>query len=123
MDRFVARLQSSMNGVLDIISPFDIDIKITRIVLWILYVGGAAAEKKSERAWFVTHLSYFSDSLQLHYWENIKQVLQSFLWPLDWEECGILLWEEVDKDRAHMNQMLSEQQFIDNLDWTLQQDE
>ena len=65
MDRFVARLQTSMNEVLDTISPFDIDVKIARIVLWILYVGGTAAEKKPERAWFVTHLSYFCDSMQV----------------------------------------------------------
>jgi len=123
MDRFVFRLQSSMNAVLDTISPFDIDIKIARIVLWILYVGGAAAENKSERAWFVTHLSYFSDSLQIDSWENLREILQSFLWPLDWEQCGILLWEEVDKDRASINLLLSQEELMANLDWPLQQDE
>jgi hypothetical protein len=109
MDRFVTRLQASMNEVLDTISPFDIDVKIARILLWILYVGGTAAEKKPERAWFVTHLSYFCDSLQLNTWEDAKRTVQSFLWPSDWEECGSLLWEEVNKDRSTIDQLLAEQ--------------
>jgi len=114
MDRFVARLQASMNDVLDTISPFDIDVKIVRIVLWILYVGGTAAEKKPERAWFVTHLSYFCDSMQLNNWEDAKRTLQSFLWPSDWEECGGFLWEEVSKDRSTIDQLLAEQVRLDD---------
>lgn len=107
MDRFVARLQASMNEALDTISPFDIDVEMARIVLWILYVGGTAATQKPERAWFVAHLSCFCSSMHINTWEDAKQILESFLWPSDWEKCGCCLWEEVDKDRAAMDQLLA----------------
>ncbi|TVY83616.1 Cryptochrome-1 [Lachnellula suecica] len=115
MERFVARLQVSMNDVLSIISPFEIDVKTARIMLWILYVGGVAAEEKIERAWFVTHLSYICDSLQLNNWKDAKQILESFLWPLEWETDRARLWEEVDRDRATTSQLLTEQDYLDNL--------
>jgi hypothetical protein len=52
-----------MVEVLNTISPFDADIEIAGIVLWVLYIGGAAAEGKSERPWFVTNFTLFR---QLH---------------------------------------------------------
>lgn len=112
MDRFVIRLQGFMNGVLDNISPFEIDFGVARTALWGLYVGATAAEKKPERGWFVTHLSYLCDSLQLDSWDDAKQILESFLWPSSWDKHGVELWDEICKDRSIMSQLLTDETLV-----------
>ena len=56
-------------------------------------------------------------------WADAEQILESFLWPSDWEKCGRCLWEEVEKDWAAINQVIAAQDPLDDLGGVLRLDE
>lgn len=68
-----------------------------RILLWLLFVGGSAAEGRRSRRWFLVHTSRSLHSLKVDSWESVKNALLVFPYV---EECGEpfrRLWDEIEK--------------------------
>lgn len=103
MDRFVTRLQFSMNMVLNDISRYNANEKTARAILWVLYVGGTAAGGRPEREWFIAQLPDFCDNLGLKTFEEAEIILKDFLWAPTWQNQGRLLWMQVEEMRQLKN--------------------
>ena len=65
IDTLVARLQASMEQVLDSFSYGSIDRANAKSTFWALCVGGIAAVNRPERAWFMSAVVPFCVLLDL----------------------------------------------------------
>jgi len=67
---------------------------------WILILGGIAASDTKERDWFVRSISIVAKILKIGTWEEVAEIVESFLW-LE-SACGPggrILWAEVTRGR------------------------
>ncbi|KAK0124360.1 hypothetical protein ONS95_009328 [Cadophora gregata] len=112
MDRFAIRLKVSMNMVLNQSSSHKPNEKTTKAILWVLYVGGLAADDRPERQWFTMQLLDFCDTLGLKTWEETELVLKDFLWAPSWHYQGQSLWIQVEEIR-----------FLKNIEWSMADDD
>lgn len=65
-------------------------------LIWILFVGGAAAKGMPERAWFVKRLSTLVEWQGLTRWAEVKQLLRSVVWAVDaTDEEAVDLWDDI----------------------------
>ncbi|PVH86875.1 hypothetical protein DL98DRAFT_640558 [Cadophora sp. DSE1049] len=103
MDRLVTRLQFSMNMVLNDIFRHNANDKTAKAILWVLFVGGIAAEARPVREWFIMQLPGFCDTLGLKIYEEAELVLKDFLWAPSWQNQGQLLWMQVEEMRLLKN--------------------
>jgi hypothetical protein len=71
-----------------------------KTLLWILVLGGIAASDTNERGWFVRSIAMVAKILKIGTWEEVTEIMESFLW-LD-SACdagGRILWAEVRSRR------------------------
>lgn len=77
---------------------------LSNLHLWILILGGIAAQGKAEGPWFVAQLVEFARKWDFGSdWRAVEDVLETFLW-LD-SACGVSgrkLWVLVNEKRAEM---------------------
>ncbi|KAF8864166.1 hypothetical protein BDZ45DRAFT_721914 [Acephala macrosclerotiorum] len=96
----MARLQFSMNMVLNDITRYNSNEGSTKAMIWVLFVGGVAAGARPEREWFISHLLSFTDALELQLWEQAEPILKSFLWPAAWQNLGRALWTHIEEAKT-----------------------
>ena len=71
----------------------------SRILLWILVMGAIAAIGLPERPWFLSQIRTLSRRMGIGDWEEMKDVLQSFLWlPSASDLDGQDLWIEMQAE-------------------------
>jgi hypothetical protein len=99
MDRVIERLQHALGMVMDDISQYDLKENAARAILWVLIVGGVAADHRPCRGWFIEKILDFCDVLDMRTWADTEEILQKFLWPAAWDKPGYLLWEDVEEYR------------------------
>jgi hypothetical protein len=99
MDRVIERLQDALGMVMDDISQHDLKDNATRAILWVLIVGGVAADYRACRGWFLERILDFCDVLDMRTWKDTEEMLQRFLWPAAWHKPGYHLWEDVEECR------------------------
>lgn len=71
-----------------------------KTLLWILILGGIAASDTKERDWFVKSISIVAKILKIGTWEEVTEIVESFLW-LE-SACGFggrILWADVTMGR------------------------
>jgi hypothetical protein len=91
-------LQTLVRGLITSLEVTDIEsysVDCTRVLLWVLVLGGIAALGKPERPWFVSNLVLFAERSKLD-WDGAEAILKTFLW-LE-SACspgGRQLWDEV----------------------------
>lgn len=99
MDRVIERLQHALGKVMDDIPQHDLKENAARAILWVLIVGGVAADYRPCRGWFLERILDLCDVLDMRTWEDMEEILQKFLWPAAWHKPGFLLWEDVEEYR------------------------
>lgn len=68
-----------------------------KMLLWVLFMGGAVALQKSTRSWFVSILAIACSQLKMQSWHDIKEILLKYLWSdRIWEGRCKYLWIEVE---------------------------
>ena len=77
---------------------------LSEALLWVLFMGGAVAQRDSIRSWFVSVLTMVCTQLKIQSWHDIKEVLLKYLWcDRIWEERCKNLWLEVDYSRHYLS--------------------
>lgn len=68
------------------------------MMVWILYIAGVASVGSPDhQTWIVAALDRCFRRLKLDSWEEVKAILQDFLWlPITNDNDGIALWEEIE---------------------------
>ncbi|KAM3085842.1 hypothetical protein ACMFMG_002900 [Clarireedia jacksonii] len=70
------------------------------LMLWVLSVGGVAADGVPERGWFVSHLADQTNDLGIQSWKEMKGNISSVVWHETLcEDVHRRLWEEVVRKR------------------------
>jgi hypothetical protein len=70
------------------------------LMLWVLSVGGVAADGSPERRWFVSHLVDLTEDLGIQCWKEMKGNISSVVWhEILCEHVHRRFWEEVKKKR------------------------
>ncbi|EED17370.1 hypothetical protein TSTA_112060 [Talaromyces stipitatus ATCC 10500] len=67
------------------------------ILLWLLFVGGAAAEGRRTRQWFLGRLSNAVQTLNLDSWRRVKNVLEALPYVDECDEYLRRIWEELER--------------------------
>ncbi|KIM95653.1 hypothetical protein OIDMADRAFT_148736 [Oidiodendron maius Zn] len=68
-----------------------------KMLLWVLFMGGAVALQNSTRSWFVSILAIACSQLKMQSWHDIKEILLKYLWSdRIWEGRCKYLWFEVE---------------------------
>ena len=99
MDRVIERLQDALGMVMEDISQHDLKENAARAILWVLIVGGVAADHRPCRGWFLERILDFCDGLDMRTWEDTEEIRKRFLWPAAWHKPGHLLWEDIEEYR------------------------
>ena len=55
-----------------------------KMVFWAVCVGGVAAVRRAEVAWFVARVTDLARSLNVKSWKEAENILESVLWHSDW---------------------------------------
>jgi hypothetical protein len=87
----VRNLQTELLRILD---EVVLDCAYRERFLWVLGLGGMAAEGKSERAWYVVRFRMIAHGLGFGSWWEAKRVLEGVLWMRELDEPGRRLWVE-----------------------------
>lgn len=79
-----------------------LSLKVVKLFIWIVTLGGIAASDLHERTWFVEALSKFAEIAKLDQWLELKQTLKTILW-LDkaCDMAGEKLWADVKQLIPH----------------------
>lgn len=65
-----------------------------RVLFWILFIGGMAAQGHSPHSWFVQQLVNLAASLELHEWRAARELLGGYLYTDQPGQLrGEMLWE------------------------------
>lgn len=73
------------------------------LMLWVLSVGGVAADGSPERGWFVSHLVDMTENLGIQCWKEMKSKISSVAWhEILCENVHRRLWEEVKRKRDEL---------------------
>lgn len=82
-----------------------------KVFLWILVMGGIAANGTPDRKWYVRNLAALSRALDLSEWNDVAEELENWLWlESACDAGGRLLWMEVLSER-----LVTEREGADNL--------
>jgi hypothetical protein len=73
-------LVAQMRGELMAIGIEAPTISRCRLLLWVLVMGATAAIGLPERPWFLSQLKILSSQSGIERWEELRDILQSFLW-------------------------------------------
>jgi hypothetical protein len=65
-----------------------------RFLLWLLFIGGAAAEDRARRAWFIEQIPAVQAQLRLETWDEVIAVLSKFPFVSACYQSFQKLWEE-----------------------------
>ncbi|PQE29651.1 C6 transcription factor protein [Rutstroemia sp. NJR-2017a BBW] len=77
------------------------------LMLWILSVGGVAADGSPERRWFVSHLGDLTEDLGIQCWKEMKGNISSVVWhEILCENIHRRLWEEVKRKRDEVLELV-----------------
>ncbi len=69
----------------------------SKLLVWILVMGGIAATHSAERMWFVIVLKDISNRMALSTWNDVKGLVQAALWLESTNDAdGMALWLEVE---------------------------
>ncbi|RDW84262.1 hypothetical protein BP6252_01852 [Coleophoma cylindrospora] len=60
--------------------PFDGDQENQEVLLWLLFIGGASVFKQPDDAWLTPKTTQTMKNLDLHTWEDARQILVRFPW-------------------------------------------
>ncbi len=76
----------------------------SRLLLWLLSVGGITAHSMPEQAWFVGHLVVAVTDLDIRTWEAMRQNLVQLAFHDNFcDKSFNALWEEVQSKRQSLN--------------------
>lgn len=65
------------------------------LLLWILVLGGIAAESKQERPWYIKQLANYARTNCIEDWEDVEDIMHGFLWSSSaCRQAGTKLWTE-----------------------------
>jgi hypothetical protein len=73
-------LVRQLTANLEVMDIENLSVDYSRVLLWILVLGGIAALGKSERPWFVSKLSLIGVNILKLEWDGVEDILKSFLW-------------------------------------------
>lgn len=78
-------------------------LAITELLVWLLYIGGIAAEETGQ-AWFTSHLLDITEQAHFKTWDDVKLILARFWWVQSVHEGpGVELWHTVEALRANFS--------------------
>lgn len=77
----------------------DEDQYPSRVYLWLLFVGAAAAEGRRNRRWFLIRLSDTLGRLKLDSWQSVNGVLVVFPYVEECDPYFRRIWEELQQPR------------------------
>ncbi|RDW60302.1 hypothetical protein BP5796_11908 [Coleophoma crateriformis] len=60
--------------------PFDGDQENQEVLLWLLFIGGAAVFRQPDDAWLTPKTIHTMQALDLHTWDDVRQMLAKFPW-------------------------------------------
>lgn len=95
LDNFITRLRTAL-GILEperIWRDFP-----PSFLLWVLFIGGWAAEGRLDRPWYLSYVAWLSTQMQLEFWGEAKGVLTQYCF-VD-SLCEIpcrMLWDEAKR--------------------------
>jgi hypothetical protein len=67
-----------------------------KMVFWACFVGGIAAMRRSEGAWFVEHATSMAVSWNVANWKDSESILESVLWHSDWGLSHEAFWRTLE---------------------------
>lgn len=71
--------------------------EVPYLLVWVLFMTGIASTATPERPWVVASLDRCLRRLDIHTWDKLRDVLQSFLWlPITNDKDGEALWREIE---------------------------
>lgn len=70
----------------------------SRIYLWLLFVGAAAAEGRRNRRWFLARISDTLGRLKLDSWQRVNRVLVVFPYVEECDGYFQRIWEELQPE-------------------------
>jgi hypothetical protein len=71
----------------------------TNVLLWFLFVGGAAAEGRRNRQWFLGQISQTLRKLDLNSWQSTQGLLTVFPYVEECEGSYKKIWEELESGK------------------------
>jgi hypothetical protein len=90
-------LASLLKSEVSVLDTLDLFVNETRLLIWILVMGGIAAIDTVERLWFVSMLRELIVSVGVSNWEEMRDLLRCFLWLESINDVdGRVLWGEVE---------------------------
>ena len=93
ISKAVSRLKSAIEGIET--EQLQVQISTAGVrLLWVLGLGGVAAEGKRDRSWFAAKFKDMCGVMSLIDWESTKAVLESVLWQEELNDAGERLWDE-----------------------------
>jgi hypothetical protein len=67
-----------------------------KVLTWVLFMAGAAAESMYERPWFVEKLKLVLVSEAICHWDSVREILNSYLWMSSaMDNAAVRLWDEI----------------------------
>jgi hypothetical protein len=92
--KILQRLHGSLKPVLP--GWFNASEERMYWLLWILFVGGVAANGRKERSWFVNELGHVCIDLKIWTLDGLKECLERVVWQDAWcaERCAAL-WDDL----------------------------
>jgi hypothetical protein len=90
----VKKLKSELLDLQDTVDIYQPEV--FDLVIWVTVLGAVAAEKTTERSWFVHTLKNLTEPLLLSGWRDLEERLEGIVWLRNaCNEAGYRLWEEV----------------------------
>lgn len=92
LDNFVTRLRSAVERLRSADSQRQFP---PQLLLWILFIGGWAADGRSDRTWYSQNIACLAEEMNVQTWEQAKNMLAEYIFavPLCERPCK-LLWDE-----------------------------
>ena len=100
IDRLVTRGKTTLEVLSAGMSITPTDTATRIIMLWVLFVCGAAATTRAEYPWYVCRVVEICDLLDLHKWEDVEVILEDVWWHSTWILPYVALWGEMETARA-----------------------
>ena len=71
-----------------------------RTLFWAFCIGGIAAVRRSEGAWFVAQTARFAGLLNVSVWKEAENILEGVLWHSVWSLPYKAFWNDVNGSLA-----------------------
>jgi hypothetical protein len=90
-------LAALLRNEVSVLNTLDLCIEDSKLLVWVLVMGGIAAVDTLERIWFVSMLREVVGAVDIGSWEEMRDLLGGFLWLGSANDVdGRVLWEEVE---------------------------